>query len=578
MAYRYYQGEATEAVFDYWKAEAGHPLVDMATGTGKSMTMGKLTHEMITGWPDMRVMNCTHVIELVEGNFKELIGIYPFAPAGIFAASLGRRDYRAQILFAQLQTVWNKAHLIGHVDVLLIDEVQLVPADGNTMYRKLIDALLVINPDMKITGFTATPYRLDSGRLDEGSDRLFNKVVYTYGIRQGIDDGYLTPITSTPTSTRQDISGVGKLGGDFKKNALAKAVDKEAINRPILEEVFDVEGQRKKSLFFCAGIEHATHVRDLVRECGRSCEVIHGKTPANERRTLIEAYKQGEIWGITNDNVMSTGTNVPGIDLIVDMAATASPGRYVQRVGRGTRVVYPPGFDPESHSAEGRRQAISGHIKPNCRYMDFAGNLNRHGPVDMIEPKGAATGDGEAPIKLCPPNIADIRGKYGCEEQLHASVRRCWKCGYEFPEPKLKLLDTAADAPIISSAAPETRKVRSRSFYYHEGKPGKPDSIKTSYMVGMKSINEWHCPAHQGFAKAKADRFWMLHGGQRPFPKTPIEWLERQNELLVTEEIEVKPAGKYWDVVGHKPGTERQSEPVEDGWDYHSQKYEDIPF
>ena len=69
-----------------------------------------------------------------------------------------------------------------------------------------------------------------------------------------------------------------------------------------------------------------------------------------------------------------------------------------------------------------RRAAIACHIKPNCRYMDFAGNLNRHGPVDMIEPKVPGKGDGEAPIKICPQDEG------GCGEQLHASVRCCWKC------------------------------------------------------------------------------------------------------------------------------------------------------
>ncbi len=63
MAYRYYQHEATEAVFDFWSGTAGHPLVDMATGTGKSKTMSKLTREMVTNYLDMRVLNCTHVVD-----------------------------------------------------------------------------------------------------------------------------------------------------------------------------------------------------------------------------------------------------------------------------------------------------------------------------------------------------------------------------------------------------------------------------------------------------------------------------------------------------------------------------------
>jgi len=552
MALRYYQREAVDAVFDYWKAEAGHPLLDMATGTGKSMTLATLFHELITGWPDMRLCCCTHVVELVEGNFLELIGIAPFAPTGIYASALGRREARAQILFAQLQTVYNKAAQIGHVDVLAIDEVHLVPNDANTMYRQFIDALLAINPDMKIVGLSATPYRLDSGRLDEGDDRLFDKVVYTYGIRQGIDDGYLSPVTSKPTETKQDTSHVPMRGNDLAKGALQDAVDRADLNGRILEEVFDTEGQRRTALFFCAGVKHATNVRDMVRSMGKSCEVLHGSTPKNERRKIIEACKAGEIWSISNDNVMSTGTNVPRIDLIVDMARTKSASRYVQRVGRGTRVLYPPRFDPEAVGPEERRAAIAGYLKPNCRYMDFAGNVAEHGPVDMIEPRKPTKGDGQAPIKVCPT----------CNEQLHASLRICWCCGHEFEfDETPKLQSHATDAPIVSVAVPETREVTRRTFAYHEGKGGKQDSVKVSYWVGMSPINEWLGPAHTGFFKSKSDRWWRKHGGQAPFPKTVLEFMERQNELLPTGEIVVRPNGKYWEVVDAMPGAANDNTP-----------------
>lgn len=539
MPLRYYQREAVDAMFSYWDETAGHPLVDMATGTGKSLTLATLFHELITGWPDMRLLCCTHVFELVEGNYLELLGIYPFAPAGVYAAALGRRDARSQIIFAQLQTVYSKAAQIGHVDVLAIDEVHLVPSDANTMYRTFIDALLAINPEMKIVGLSATPYRLDSGRLDEGEDRLFDKVVYTYGIRQGIDDGYLTPITSKPTQTRQDTSAVPMRGNDLAKGDLQKAVDKDWLNRQIRDEILDTEGSRRKALLFCAGVEHATHMRDLFREAGRTFEVVHGGTPRGERRAIIDAYKRGDIWGVANDNVMSTGTNVPGIDIIADLARTKSASRYVQRVGRMTRVIYPPGFRPEEVDAAARRSAIASGIKPNGRYMDFAGNISEHGPVDMIDPKKPTKGEGTAPIKVCPQ----------CEEILHASLRVCWSCGHAFIfEETSKLQTRATDAPIISSTEPDWRNVTGRSFRYHESKTGGIDSVKTTFMCGFTAINKWYCPAHSGKAKGMADRFWMDHGGQRPFPKTVMEWLDRQRELAPTAEVSVLPNGKYWNI------------------------------
>ena len=534
---RYMQREAIDAIMGAWAEQPGNYAVDMATGIGKSITMGCMTMEVVQEYRDIRVMNVTHVVELVEGNYLELLGLWQAAPAGIYAAALNRRDRRAQVLYAQLQTVWNRADEIGHVDILEIDEVHLVPANADTMYRKLINDLLAINPDMRIAGFTATPYRLDSGRIDEGEGKIFDSIVYTYGIRQGIDDGYLTPITSKPVDFTLDVSGVGKSMGDYKKGALQAAVDKESLTRAIIEEVMDVEGGRRKALFFCAGIEHATHMRDIIRETGKTCEVLSGTTPRGERRSIIEAYKRGDIWGICNDNVMSTGTNVPGIDLIVDTAPTASAGRYAQRVGRGTRVIYPPGFDPEATDAAGRRAAIAAGIKPNCRYMNYAGNIERHGPVDMIEPKKPGKGDGQAPIKLCPE----------CNEILHASVRVCSCCGHQFEiDDTPKIFARASTAPILSTAEPDWLPVSSQTFNFHEKVGGTP-SVRIDYRVGMKIEKTWVCPQHKGFAKAKADKWWALHGGNRPFPATVDEFLDRAGELLPRcASSSASPTTKSW--------------------------------
>jgi DNA repair protein RadD len=571
---RYYQVEAVDSVLDYWQEEPGHPLVDMATGTGKSGTLAMLIKRLLEGWSDLRIVVVTHVEELVEGNFKEFIGMCPFAPVGIAAASLGRKDYRAQVIFGQLQTIWDKALLIGYVDILMIDEVHLVPSDGNTMYRKLIAALLLINPNMKIVGFTATPYRLDSGRLDEGEDRLFDRVVYTYDLAKGIDDGYLTRLTSKPCELKYDMTGVHRLGGDFKKSDLAKATDKEELTRAAVAEVMGCvrEENRKTAIFFCNGIDHATHVRDEVRTHGKSCAVLSGKTPKGERRKIIEDLKAGRLWGCTSDNILSTGTNIPCVDLIVDMAPTESTNRYVQRAGRGTRVVWPTGFDPEASDADGRKAAIARGPKPNCRYINLAANIERHGPVDAVTPKIPGSGTGEAPIRICEM----------CEEICAASARVCPNCNHVFEViEKPKFTARPTDVAILQTISePESRRVTSRTFRHHPGKADKPDSVKISYMIGFNCINEWACPGHKGFAKTKADRLWLAHNGNRPFPASAMEWLQRQSELDETAEIQVRPQGKYWDVVGHVAGPANDNVPVaaNDNGKWADEMSDEIPY
>ncbi|MEB2845902.1 DEAD/DEAH box helicase [Endobacterium cereale] len=566
MVLRYFQEEAVEALFDYWAEEPGNPLIDLATGTGKSMVMATVIQRLCQGWPDMRIMVVTHVAELIEQSFLELLGVWNQAPAGIFSAGLNRRDARSQIIFAGIQTVWNKADLIcgarvvdgekvydRPIDVVLVDECHLIPKNSDTQYGQFFRVMREVNPDLKIVGLTATPFRLDSGRLDEGEDRMFDRVVYTYGIADGVRDGYLAPLSSKHTATELSMKGVGKQAGDYKQSAMQAAVDKPDVTQAAVDEIVAKGADKRSWLCFCSGVEHAEHVRDEIRSRGISCEMITGDTPKEERRRIIEDFKAYRIRALTNNSVLTTGFNHRGVDLIAALRPTLSASLYLQMMGRGTRVLYAPGMSLDT--PDERRAAIAAGPKPSCLVLDFAGLVDKHGPVDMVQPKEPGSGDGEAPMKICPTDRQDKNDNYGCGEKLHASARVCTCCNYEFDiDDSPKIASTAADVPIMTMAEPESRTISSRTFRFHEGKGDKPPSVKVTFMSGMTAINEWLCPQHSGFAKTKADRFWLAHGGNRPFPKGVMEWLERQSELTETAEITVQPRGKYWDVVGHMPG------------------------
>ena len=84
-----------------------------------------------------------------------------------------------------------------------------------------------INPQLKVIGFTATPYRLDSGLLHEGDERLFTDIAYEVSIRDLIDQGYLSPLVSKATRVELDVGGVGSRGGEFIAGQLQAAVDRE---------------------------------------------------------------------------------------------------------------------------------------------------------------------------------------------------------------------------------------------------------------------------------------------------------------------------------------------------------------
>jgi DNA repair protein RadD len=540
---RQYQLEAIDALFDYWREEPGSPIVELATGCGKSLVMAEIVRKLIEGWPDMRVVIATHVAELIDQNFSELIGIWPQAPAGIFSAGVGRRDYRAQVLFAGIQTVHSKTSLIGHVDVLMVDEAHLIPKSADTMYGRFISALKEINPDLKLVGLTATPFRLDSGRLDEGDDKLFDRIVYTYGVGDGIRDGFLAPLSSKPTETAFDLTGVGRVGGDYNQGKLQAAVDKSDINDKVAGEIVRRGQGRRSWLLFCAGVEHAEHMRDKMRALGITCETVTGETPKEERRRILEDFKAYRIQALTNNSVLTTGFNHKGVDLIAFLRPTLSCGLYVQMSGRGTRPLYAPGADMST--TEGRLAGIAVSSKPNCLVLDFAGLVRRHGPVDMIEPKRPGKGDGEAPVKQCPE----------CDELVHASLRVCTCCGHVFEIDETPKISEKPDVtPILSTEAPDWHPVSSQTFRYHEKVGGTP-SVRIEYRVGPRIEKTWSCPQHTGFAKSKSDRWWAQHGGSRPFPSSVDEFLDRAGELAPTEAIKIKfGPGKFNEVVEFRPG------------------------
>ena len=523
---RPYQDEAIDAILSYWAAGGGNPLVEMATGTGKSMVIAKLVQRLSREYPDMRVLMLTHVKELVQQNFMALLKVWPDASAGIFSAGLGRRDAHHRVTFASIQSVYNKAKQLGRRNLVMIDEAHLVPLKGEGMYRRLLDDLYATCADARVSGFTATPYRLDTGRLDQGDTRLFDKVVYSYGISQGIADGYLSPLISKATAASIDVSKVERRGGEFVPASLESASD--AVTVEAVREIVEFGQDRRAWLVFCAGVKSAAHARDVIRSHGISCEMVSGETPNGERDSIIARFRAGQIRCLTNANVLTTGFDVPHVDLVAMLRPTLSTSLYVQIVGRGTR------------KAQG---------KDNCLILDFAGNVRRHGPVDAVSILPKSGGDnGRASVdqvlaKECPQ----------CKELVALSAITCKSCGHEWPRLEKPKHEATAEAEVgilsTERVAPTMLPVVNWRFDRHE-KFGSPDSVRVTYMAGVMEHREWLAFEHGGYASQKAAQWWVLHGGTTPFPKTADDALDRIGELSMPATINVRPRGKYHDIVG----------------------------
>lgn len=520
LTLRPYQQAAISAIYGYFRENTGNPIVILPTAAGKSLVAASFIESVLKAWPDQRILVVTHVRELIAQNHAEMIGLWPEAPAGVYSAGLGKREARAQILFAGIQSIHRRAAEIGHRDLVLIDEAHLIPGTSSTMYRRFLNDLTRINPAVKVIGLTATPFRVDSGMLHEGKNALFTDIAFEAPVRDLIDAGYLSPLVSKQPATRLDVSRVGTRAGDYIQRDLAAAVDQTAITRAAVSEIMEQGRDRKSWLAFCSGVDHARHVAEEFERRGIICRTIFGDTPKDERDAIIVAFKRGEIRVLSSMGVLTTGFNAPAVDLIALLRPTKSAGLYVQMVGRGTRLA--PG-------------------KENCLVLDFAGNVQRHGPIDLVRPKRAREGGGgEAPTKVCP----------GCDSIIALSAMDCPDCGHVFPEREVKIAPTAAVLPVLSPKQ-EWLPVHGVSYSRHD-KRGGPPSLKVTYSCGLKSYSEWVCLEHKDYARRKAADWWRKRAPRCPVPLSVDEALLQVGQLMRPSAISLRPVGRYVEISGYR--------------------------
>lgn len=526
---RDYQEEAIQSIFRYFEqGNTGNPLLVAPTGSGKSLMLAEFIRRAIDLYPETkgqptRIIVVTHVKELIDQDFRAILRQWPEAPLGLHSAGMKRRDTRKQVIVAGIQSCYRKAADL-YCDLVLIDEAHLVPRKTETMYGKFLAYMRSINPTLKVIGFTATPYRLDSGLLTEGKGALFDEVCHEISIRELVAEGYLAPLRSKATDTQLDVSNVKVRGGEYLASDLQAAVDKDDTNHAIAEEIVRAGADRKSWLIFCAGVEHAQHVADILKSRGVTTATVFGETPDHERDAAIARFKRGEVRAMVNVSVLTTGFDAPQVDLLAFLRPTKSTGLYVQMVGRAMRTA--PG-------------------KADGLVLDFAGNVERHGPVDAVRIQSAGRGgDGDsasAPSKTCPE----------CREIVAVATRNCTACDFEFPPPpppEEKLRPKPSSAEVMSFGEPEWMDIRETEFSRHE-KKGKPDSLRVDYWretqgIDLYPMSEWVCLEHGGFAQQKAAKWWVQNGGDVPVPTTVSEAMVRAGELRKVTRIAVMPDEK----------------------------------
>lgn len=527
IALRDYQEEALQFLFDYWKDGKGRsPVVCAPTGSGKSMMIASFCKRVCDANPNVRIMILAHVRELLTQNQKELLAVWPEANTGIYSAGLGKKQINKRITFAGIQSVYSKVFSFQKIDIVVVDECHLVPRNATTRYRRFFSDMFISNPSVAIAGFSATPWRLDSGMIHEGDDAIFDGIAYSVDMRKLIDEGYLVPVVSRGGVKKIDTSHVHIRCGEFAQNELAHAADSPELVRLAVEEIVAYGEDRKAWLLFCCGIVHSEHVADEVRKHGIECKTISGDTPKEERDAIINDFKNGKLRAIANVGVMTTGVNIPRCDLIALLTATESAGRYIQMVGRAMRP-YPN--------------------KPDALLLDYGGNCERFGVIDDISPVRERNifnvVKNAEPVKECPQ----------CHVILHTRVMQCPACDFQFQATAAHGVDSYAGPVLTSQQEPFVVEVVEMYCTRHK-KAGKPDSLKVAfYDKEDREFALWACLNHDGFAQEKGIQVVKTLGGKAT---TVEEALKEWSYWKKVTHIKVKPDGKFYRIEGFVFGTE----------------------
>ena len=567
---RDYQLEAVAAIEKHLEERDDNPCVVVPTGGGKTpiiAVFAKRTVEM-----GGRLIILAHVKELLEQTAER---ICEFAPElvkdfGIYSASLKRRDTRNKVIIGGIQSVYRRPEAFGEFDAVLVDEAHRIPFGGEGMYLKFIDAAKKVNPDLRVVGLTATPYRTDHGMVC-GPTNILNKICYEVDIPKLIRKGFLCPVTTKGGKKDADLSKVRKVMGEFHQGELGETMADQELVQATVKDLLKRTKERESVLIFATSIVHAKMISEALKESGQSVAEVFGKTHQLERGSIVKDFKNGEIKYLVNVNVLTLGFDAPNVDCVALVRPTLSPGLFYQMVGRGFRLY---------------------KNKSDCLVLDYAGNTIRHGPVDAIRinkrGRGGAGSSPDAAGRQCPK----------CDEIVKAATRKCGECGFEFPKPEFKHSDKAGEGSILSNEPVKVYGVRHEVHTKIGADEWASKSMKVSYcltpiakrsnlgMITGDWISEWVCLEHDGYAYTKAVNWWRMHTNA-PLPGSAGEAVKVADEGHLRNPVEIcyKYEGKYpritkriFDESVPKPGSDlvgKRQEVTKDDVDVSSDDFAD---
>ncbi len=367
---RYYQHNAINRTLEAIAAGKPRILLTMATGTGKTFIAFQLAWKLFhSRWTLARdAKRRPRVLFLADRNILadqayNAFSAFPedalvrIAPDEI--RKKGRVPKNASIFFTIFQTFMTGADEEGNpspnfgdyppdfFDFIVIDECHRGGANDESNWRGIME---YFSPALQL-GLTATPKR----KTNADTYAYFGKPVYIYSLRDGTNDGYLTPFKVKQIATTIDeyvytsddhvIEGEVEVGRRYTEDDFNRVIEIQAREKYRVKVFMDAIDQSQKTLVFCATQDHALAVRNLVNQIKASAEPNYcvrvtandGALGDQHLRTFQDNEKTIPTI-LTTSQKLSTGVDARNIRNIVLMRPINSMIEFKQIIGRGTRL------------------------------------------------------------------------------------------------------------------------------------------------------------------------------------------------------------------------------------------------
>lgn len=352
---RAYQKEALAKIKHLYKHGVKRQLLSMPTGLGKTVIFTRLHKEL--GF-DKSVLVIAHRHELIKQAVEHYQKLgYRFSNERIDTWYQNvSTDKKIWIMSVQSLAHCKSTKFMrlapDKFDLVIFDEAHHSVARS---YMSVCDHFGITQKTFAwlFLGVTATPVRNDGRSLG----LIFDQAVNVIDTFKAIEDGWLVRIkylqAHSPISLDDLPTNTSK---EFNLEALGKRINQDTRNSLIFK-AWEERASRKKTIAFCATVNHAVNVAATFQKHGVSAEVIHGGLSLKQRERIIDDHKKGVITVLANCDILTEGYDDPDVECIIMARPTQSQRLYVQMIGRGLRL--PSGVDNLNEASESRQLDIT---------------------------------------------------------------------------------------------------------------------------------------------------------------------------------------------------------------------------